>query len=298
MSALLKVNGMSGNLDELSKLAERLDDAKSDLRLAATQCTKPVHLETRIVKAAAQASRSIAYAIDLGLADVWPELAGMLLLYRNGKGCSDDGAMKDETAFHFWRLFVCSYMRSKHPTLTSDAGEFDFPRLKNDDRGKVLNRDGKPPKIVAKKDPQTGKTVEYVDGERALETDDFDEVDWLERFRVVANEWADICEFAAESIRKDATTIKPTRKPRRRKLEWLSKALICVNDHPEWSNTRIAEEVGVSKSTLSRNDTFRQAAKFARDTSPCPKRGHYTVDPDTNLKDVEAFCYDDRQLDD
>lgn len=42
-------------------------------------------------------------------------------------------------------------------------------------------------------------------------------------------------------------------------LSWLGPALALRVKHPEWSDAKIADRVGVNKSTLSRNETYRKA---------------------------------------
>ena len=58
--------------DELRKLADTLDEAKRELNLAREQSTKPEHLYIRARRAAVQAARAVAAAVDLGFAEIWP----------------------------------------------------------------------------------------------------------------------------------------------------------------------------------------------------------------------------------
>lgn len=61
------------------------------------------------------------------------------------------------------------------------------------------------------------------------------------------------------------------RRPRR---EWLGSALFVVKDHPEWPDAKVAREVGISRSQLSRAPEYKRAARLARDQGGTPKRGH------------------------
>jgi hypothetical protein len=79
----------------------------------------------------------------------------------------------------------------------------------------------------------------------------------------------------------------PTSKSERR-AEWLAKAMLLVQDHPDWSDTEIARKVGKNGSTLSRNKTYRVAAAMARSAKGDRPEGHHTVTPDTGQLGVEA----------
>lgn len=60
---------------------------------------------------------------------------------------------------------------------------------------------------------------------------------------------------------------------KRAKAEWLGQALMVLKDNPGWSNARIAREADVHPSTLSKCETFRTAAKTARDQGARIPRG-------------------------
>jgi hypothetical protein len=77
-----------------------------------------------------------------------------------------------------------------------------------------------------------------------------------------------------------------------KQIEWLTKAMFLVQDHPDWSDARIAKAVGKHKSTLSRNQTYRRAAAMARGSKEDRHRGHKTVNPDTGQLDVVAYTKD------
>ena len=59
--------------------------------------------------------------------------------------------------------------------------------------------------------------------------------------------------------------------------------MLLVNDHPDWSNARIAEEVGKSRSTLSRSKYYREAARLARAPVRTPRRGFHIRHPDERI---------------
>lgn len=75
----------------------------------------------------------------------------------------------------------------------------------------------------------------------------------------------------------------PTR--RAGKLEWLPKAMLIVRDNPDWSDSRIAEEVGVNRSTLSRRPEYQAAAALARGSV----RGNVPRGFKTEDGDIEAI---------
>ena len=77
-----------------------------------------------------------------------------------------------------------------------------------------------------------------------------------------------------------------------KQIEWLTKAMFLVQDHPDWSDARIAKAVGKHKSTLSRNPFYRIAAAMARGSKEDRHRGHRTVNPDTGQLGVEAYTED------
>lgn len=72
-----------------------------------------------------------------------------------------------------------------------------------------------------------------------------------------------------------------------KKLRWLAEAMALVQEYPDWSDARIAKEVGRSPSTLSKNATYQKAAATARVTAPPPK-GYKRYDLYTGACSVEA----------
>lgn len=78
-------------------------------------------------------------------------------------------------------------------------------------------------------------------------------------------------------------------KPPTKRYEWLAKALLLRKEHPDWSTSRIANEVGVHRCTLSRSPEYRMAKEVAKQQ---PTRGHMITDGRTGLRDVEAVSED------
>lgn len=75
---------------------------------------------------------------------------------------------------------------------------------------------------------------------------------------------------------------KPTR--RERALKWLAEAMLLVRDHPEWSDAKIADQVEIDKSRLSRSREYRAAARMAR----TPKTPNGSVSIADGVRSVEA----------
>jgi hypothetical protein len=82
--------------------------------------------------------------------------------------------------------------------------------------------------------------------------------------------------------------------------EWLGKALLCVRDHPDWSNAQIARAVGVHPSQLTRKrcPEFHNAVTLARGTKDQLRKGYIQSDSDSNTLAIEAPTYDIAELDD
>lgn len=81
------------------------------------------------------------------------------------------------------------------------------------------------------------------------------------------------------------------------RTRWLAEAMLLVRDNPEWSNAKIAKRVRKSPSTLSRSPEYQSAAAMARGDKSDLRRGHVTVDPDSGLRDVEAYSNDPAERD-
>ncbi|MFG0328575.1 MAG: hypothetical protein ACF8PN_01640 [Phycisphaerales bacterium] len=80
-------------------------------------------------------------------------------------------------------------------------------------------------------------------------------------------------------------------------LVWLATAMLLVQDHPEWSDRKIAGKVGRHPSQLSRSAAYQEAAKLARGSKADIKSGYLTRDPETGMSDIEAYDDDLDSLD-
>lgn len=86
--------------EKLRELADTLEEAKRELILAREQSTKPEWLQTRIDRAAVQAARVVAAAVDLGFSEIW--LQGWFRSITAGSRCNPDGTLRDDTAISLW----------------------------------------------------------------------------------------------------------------------------------------------------------------------------------------------------
>lgn len=69
---------------------------------------------------------------------------------------------------------------------------------------------------------------------------------------------------------------------------WLAEAMLKVRDHPDWSDRKIAQSIGRSPSTLSRNEGYQQAALISRQSvARAPVQGFHRRGDD-GWVDVEA----------
>lgn len=105
----------------------------------------------------------------------------------------------------------------------------------------------------------------------------------------------------SEDQEKNAEPIKdPVNPPNKRdKAEWLAHAMLLVKDHPEWSNAKIAKTVGVSPSSISsrRCPEFHIAACLARTEKSNRPKGFEKIDPESGMREIEAFSNDPAQHD-
>ena len=79
--------------------------------------------------------------------------------------------------------------------------------------------------------------------------------------------------------------------------KWLVEAMFLVKDNPELPDAEIARRVGRNRSTLSRDKTYQIAAATARGSKEHIRRGRITVDPDSGLRDIEAYTDDPAERD-
>ena len=184
---------------ELLRLATHLDEARDEIRLARRQSVKPGHLNMRTRRVAVKAARAVIRATELGCDEVWETSSFIVPLLR--RAANPESELSDEVAFRLWTTFICPELRNSNRTAEAAAGNFDFPKVKTDEKGRAVGKDGKPLQRVAKTDP-TGKVIGWkLDGDLTYVTDDYDDADMLEHLRCRSADWADACNVAADIIR-------------------------------------------------------------------------------------------------
>jgi hypothetical protein len=108
-----------------------------------------------------------------------------------------------------------------------------------------------------------------------------------------ASAWADRQKMKAK-LAADAQVPAPappaTQKTVASQTEWLSKAMLLVRDHPDWSDAEIARSVGRSPGTLSRSKEYKMAAALARGSKADRPKGYREIYPDDGTADVEAVA--------
>ncbi|MEE2707790.1 MAG: hypothetical protein VX988_12120 [Planctomycetota bacterium] len=87
----------------------------------------------------------------------------------------------------------------------------------------------------------------------------------------------------------------PSRKVEKR--QWLAEAMLLIQDHPEWSNAEIAEQVEIHPGQLSRSKEYKIAAALARSPKGDRRRGHITLDSKSGQRGVEAYSDDPAERD-
>lgn len=111
-------------------------------------------------------------------------------------------------------MFVTPVLRARSPTsFAADAGAFDFPKVKLDEKRRVLCRDGKPIRRRKEKDKNGRIISSRIVGEIALVTDDYDEADMMEHCRAQALDWQNACELLADLARGEEKNAKRPEKP-------------------------------------------------------------------------------------
>ena len=96
---------------------------------------------------------------------------------------------------------------------------------------------------------------------------------------------------------KQAMPAKPISKKAER-VEWLARALLLVQEHPEWPDAEVARQVEKHPSTLSRNKTYQQAAAMARSSKKDRHRGFIVMDEDSGQRrGVVAYSDDPAERD-
>jgi len=91
---------------------------------------------------------------------------------------------------------------------------------------------------------------------------------------------------------------KPAAETRQqRKLEWLAKAMILVQENPDWPDVVIAQKVGRNPSQLSRSKSYQTVAAGFRGDKSSIVSGFIVKDDDTGTLDVEAYSDDPTEPD-
>ena len=85
-------------------------------------------------------------------------------------------------------------------------------------------------------------------------------------------------------------TESPASKRHKDKIEWLSKAIVLVNEHPEWTDAKIAETVKRHPAQLTRSKMFQRAALLARGDKGSLPGGHISKGAKNLPSDVEAYA--------
>jgi hypothetical protein len=73
------------------------------------------------------------------------------------------------------------------------------------------------------------------------------------------------------------------------RIEWLAKAMSVVQEHPDWSDSAIAQNVGRHPSQLSRSREYKIAAALARGDRSSIVGGFVVKNDDNGPSDVEAI---------
>lgn len=92
-------------------------------------------------------------------------------------------------------------------------------------------------------------------------------------------------------IRVEGSGIEQPRRPvstSDNRLQWLAKAMLLVQQHPDWPDAEIARQVRKNPGTLSRSKEYKAAAHLARGVKNEVPRGYIVTDPDSGLRDIEA----------
>lgn len=92
--------------------------------------------------------------------------------------------------------------------------------------------------------------------------------------------------FGDEETKSTSSKLKGT------KVEWLSKAMLLVQDQPALKDYQIAKLVGRDPAALSRSQEYQEAAKLARDPR-LPKSGYAKTDSVTGQRQVDGICQPD-----
>jgi hypothetical protein len=107
----------------------------------------------------------------------------------------------------------------------------------------------------------------------------------------------------AEEARGDSSSTSPE-EPKRDRYREIIQAMMLIRDHPDWSDRRIAKNVGVSPSTLSRSAEYKTAKSLARSEPGDRPRGYVhkehgtveAIDPDSTDGDIADQIADEDEI--
>ena len=194
-------------------LIESLESAKLELNLARMQCSNEATLTVRVHRSIVQAARALVGAVDIGFNEVWPTGWWMLWALRDpddatrppckvqigetvfaattirvgGSGLNPDGTIADDTLVALWRFDMGITLRSTMPTSKGSAGKFDFPEVKQDADGFVLDRN-------SKRIAESGEKAATVHDSYSAEQS-------VEHLRNQVADWVDQCSAAITILR-------------------------------------------------------------------------------------------------
>lgn len=213
-----------------------LESAKSDIDLALRQCTTSRALRQRRLCAAAQAGRAYAFAVEGGMNLPAQEMLAIISTQR---------PLTDDDALGVWYCCLAAGVRGKHPErLKASSGRQDSTRVKRNEAGEPLGRDGKPLKMVKTKHKgPDGKTYlgEMPSGPYATEGDTMDETSLLHEEQQVSGNWSDLIALLIESLDAQSRAER--------------------DDTPTEADLIIAREI-FGKATEMQQKTFNAAAKL------------------------------------
>jgi hypothetical protein len=110
--------------------------------------------------------------------------------------------MTDDQLVGPWPAFVIPWIKYHRPDFfKANAGVYEYPKVKTDKAGHVLDRRGRPLRKAVKKD-KDGNVISWsLVGEPARSTDNYDEADWMAHLRLRFQDWADAILALADIIR-------------------------------------------------------------------------------------------------
>ena len=211
--------------DGLLRIAQRLESCRDEFRRIVNQSSATSAMAFHAQREAVKACRNVLLAMDKGaISGEVPNLSG-------GRPQRLEGAewvrkflgieaskhwineLSDDSLFVAWRWYVGSFIHQCGPAhaFKGDTGRFDFPHLKRDDAGRLVDSNGKPLEYEEFVDPETNSPGYRALSAPADETDDHSDNDWLEHSRGQIADWADVCDAAVEMIQRHVSELGPGR---------------------------------------------------------------------------------------